>query len=354
MGTHERQKSEIALIELLSVIWSRKAIVLTIGLISAVLGAVYEMTKPSVAKISLTLAPADISKTMEVKAFNASVADLSSPSMLWAYGDVFAKFPTNITELKLALPTIEEDEFEDHFALILADREGIQTSWNTVAANTSAGSDYQYLVVPSLSSARLVVTGPKVETAEQLARSLAATISEGVAERTIVEFDNIIETGIAKLENNIILLNEINDLIQEANRSSWAEVMEAQKRTLADASSQVETEAGSFTASKTMLALLNIQESFHLYKELEVQSAFLAKEIARLESMDIQQEVRALLAETPLVTDAQRTAVEIKHFSRQAAKFPFSMSLLAGLAGLFVGLTYVIFGHFIRRPTSGT
>ena len=352
MNKPEQKSSEIILLQLLSVVWSKKVVILVIGVAAAFLGSIYEMTRPSVAKVSVTFAPADISRTVEVKTFNNSVSEMARPSMLWAYGDMFGEYPKEIAHLNLILPGIGKDEFKRHFETILADMDGIETFWNSIVTDNAAGSDYSYLMIPSVGSARLLVTGPKADTAEQLARDLVGEISEDVRERALMQIDSEVALGTAQLDEYISLLKQIRDLHKEVSRSTWTEILEAQERLLASAEPQAGTEQDASATTRSILAFMTILEGIHADKKMGLQTVFIANEIARLEAIDIPGDVRDLLAETPLASDTKLSVARITQVTRQSARFPLSMSLLAGLAGLFIALSYVVFGHFIRRPMS--
>ena len=352
MNTPEQQSSEIILLQLLSVVWSKRVVILVIGVAAAFLGSIYEMTRPSVATVSVTFAPVEISKTVEAKAFNRSITEMTRPSMLWAYGDTFGEYPKEIANPTLRLPGIDEDEFKGHFETILGDRDGIETSWNSIVTDNPAGSDYGYLMIPSVGSARLLVTGPKADTAEQLARDLVGEISEDVRELALIEIDSEIAFGIAQLDKYVILLKQIRDLSQEVSRSTRTKILEAQERLLASAEPQAGTGQDTSATTRSMLAFLTILEGVHADKKMGLQTEFIANEIARLEAIDIPGDVRDLLAETPLASDTKLSLARITQVTRQSARFPLSMSLLAGLSGLFIALSYVVFGHFIGRSMS--
>lgn len=354
MNTPEQQSSEIILLQLISVAWSKKAVILVIGVAAAILGSIYELTRPSVATVSVTVAPADISRTVEVKKLNNFLYEMARPSMLWAYGDTFAGYPKEIASLYLRLPEIGEDEFKGHFETIIAERDGIETSWNSVVTENPAGSDYGYLMIPSVGSARLLVTGPKADTAEQLARDLVSKISEDIRQLTLREIDSEVAFATGQLDKYVILLKQIRGLSQEVSRSTRTKILAAQERLLASAEQQAGTEQDTSATRRSMLAFLSLLEGFRADNSIGMQTVFITNEIVRLEAMDIPRKVRALMAETPLAADSKLSVARITQVTRQSARFPFSMSLLGGLAGLFIALSYVVFGHFIRSSISKT
>ena len=128
------------------------------------------------------------------------------------------------------------------------------------------------LMIPSVGSARLLVTGPKADTAEQLARDLVDKISDDIRELALMEIDSEIAFGMAQLEKYVIRLKQIRDLSQEVSRSTRTESLEAQKRLLASVEPQAGTEQDASATTRSMLAFMTILEGIRADKKMGLQS----------------------------------------------------------------------------------